>query len=145
MSRIRTVTYIDRRLDFATSYDAPQDTTYRTPVEVLEKRYAALVEKQASETKRVVPFVRVRGGRQVTHRIVLTSGVKRRLNALLPRLRAIATKDGAFTAADLALLAGVRTPAANRYINILLAFKIVKSDEKPWGATYVFVDEKRML
>jgi Fic family protein len=122
-------------LDHATSYSVPQDTTFRTPVETLKAHYARHVQ-QIKEQKQTLTTIRVRGGKREQREITVTPVVRRKLNQLLPKLRQFCARAGRFSAADLATIAGVKTVAANKYINILLASEVIESDEKPWAATY---------
>lgn len=126
----------DHRLELADSYCLPEDITFRPPVEALIERYAPHVARLANQKSTTVRLTKVRGGQTVVRNLILSSVVRDRLNRALPRIRSLSKRSGRFTALQFCNLLNVKPAAGNKYLNILLATELLKSDEKVWGASY---------
>lgn len=145
MKTLETRPLRDYRLCLLDSSNSFQDDS-RPSVEVLQKKYSSIVDliNDESSNKRI-QLIKQRGDRKITKTIVLSNIVRQRLNRELPRIRQLSRQFDGFSAIQFKLLLKIGSTSTQKYINILLASNIIKSDGKSWASKYYWNDELRRM
>lgn len=127
----------DRRLELADSYDYSFNNLHRTPVDTLIAKYAPVIDRFNEEhSKQEIILIRRKGDRYIRKRLVLTFNLKHRLNKAIPKLKEFSKQYGNFTIPQFCDLLDIKKTAAWKYVDLLLAYNLLKSDGKVWDERF---------
>lgn len=116
---------------------------FRTSVEELQKLYAPFVEQLEQETAiKKIKLVKYKSGKKIVRILTLSPEVRHKLTQELPRIKRLWEEFNGFSTPQLRVLLKVGGTSARKYINILLAIGIIKSDGKRWAARYQWNDSQ---
>lgn len=119
---------------------------FRTPVEELKDRYASIVEKlEEQSSSKMLKLVRRKGSKRIVKTLLLSTSVSQRLNQELPRIKRLSDDFDGFSAPQFRALLKIGGTSARKYINLLLASGIIKSDGKRWAAKYRWCANSTMV
>jgi hypothetical protein len=113
----------------------------RPTVEELQKKYASVVDVINEESSnKIITFTKQRGNQEITKTIMVSNIVRQTLNRALPKIRKLSRQFDGFSASQFKLLLKIGGTSTQKYINILLATNILKSDNSKWSARYKWND-----
>lgn len=122
-------------------YDA--EDPLRPTVEELQKKYESFVERfKEKQISKRLQITKDRGDKKITKTLILSPSVSERLNTELPRIKKLAEEFNEFSAAQLAALLKVGGTTARKYINLLLATGVIKSNGSKWAVRYKWSEYK---
>jgi hypothetical protein len=125
----------DYRINLIRSFDQ-NPNEFRTPVEVLEKKYEKAIEN-LEEDHPCKEFRLIRGrGDTTTKTIKASYSLCQRINRMLPRVKKLSEDLGEFSPLHLKTLLNIGGTSAQKYIDILLASGLIVSNGRSWGARY---------
>lgn len=110
---------------------------FRTPVEELQKKYAPIVAKiEEQSSSKLIKLIRRKGGKRIVKTLLLSPVVSQRLNQELPRIKRLSDEFDGFSVPQFRSLLRIGGTSARKYINLLAASGIIRSDGRRWASKY---------